>query len=86
MAEEIENTVKTTSDGTVKITVERYQELLEKSQEKAPVYNYTTMQKTPAMVANDNLMWGSVFMSGGLAVAGIGAVIFAVGLKQKRAL
>jgi hypothetical protein len=51
MADEVTTTneVKTASDGSVKISVEKYNELLEKSAAKPPVVNRTTVIKTNEM-------------------------------------
>lgn len=85
MADEITNTVKTVSDGTVTIAVERYQELLSQAAEKAPViYNQTI--KTPAMVAQDNKMWGLIFLGGGVVLSVFGAAVHALGRAQEKEL
>lgn len=90
MAEEVTSTnvVKTASDGTVKITVEKYQELLAKAaEEKRPVYpTYTTVEKTPAMVAADNQMWGTIFMGGGASIFLVGLFQFVHGMRQAKSL
>jgi len=80
MAEEVTNIseVKTASDGTVKISVEKYNELVAKAVAKPPVINRTTVIKTPEMVAEEYRMWG-----GGLM--GVGAAFFLVGLYLFRA-
>lgn len=80
MAESSENvqTIKTASDGTVKIAVEKYNELLEKAAAKPPVINRTTINKTPEMLAKENLAWGTTFM-------GLGASMFVVGVLRFRA-
>jgi hypothetical protein len=90
MAEEITTSevVKNVSNGTVQIAVERYEQLLAKaSEEKRPVYpTYTTVEKTPAMQAADNMMWGSMLMGGGVFTTVVGGIVFVIGLKQKKAL
>lgn len=85
MAEETVNTVRNISDGTVTIAVERYQELLEKSAEKTPVI-YNTVQKTQAMVAQDNKVWGGILLSGGLCLSVLGAGLHLLGRAQQKAL
>lgn len=85
MAEEVTNIAKSVSDGTVKITVERYQELLEKSAEKVPVV-YNTIQKTQAMVAEDNKVWGLVFLGGGVCLSVLGGGLHLLGRAQAKAL
>lgn len=72
------NAVKTASDGTVKIAVERYNELLEKAAEKPPVINKTVINKTAEMVAQDHRVWGGTFM-------GVGAALFVVGALRYKA-
>lgn len=68
-------TVKATSDGFVKIAVEKYNELLEKAAEKAPVIiNRTVIQKTDEMLAKEHQAWGWTFIGAGAALIGIGAV------------
>jgi hypothetical protein len=67
------NTVKTASDGTVKIAIEKYNELLEKAAAKPPVINRTTVIKTAEMLAKEHQAWGVSFM-------GLGAGMFVVGV------
>jgi len=86
MAEETTTSVTTTSDGHVKITLEKYQELQRLANEEKVYPHYTTVEKTPAMVASDNKMWGSVFMGGGASMFLIGALQFWTGVKQAKAL
>jgi hypothetical protein len=83
MADEVSNTtvesVKKTSDGSVKISVERYEELLEKAAAKPPVINRTTVHKTPEMLSQEHRAWGGTFM-------GLGASLFVIGaLRYRRA-
>ena len=52
MGEETLKSVKTVSDGSVTISVEKYQELVAKAAEKIPVVN-KVIHKTDAMVAAD---------------------------------
>lgn len=87
MAEEkiVSETVKSVSSGTVKITLEEYNDLLAKAAEKAPVI-YRTVQKTAEMVAKENVMWGSALLGGGLGLALIGGGILRTGIKQTKAL
>jgi len=72
------NEVKTTSDGTVKISVERYTELLEKAAAKPPIVNRTVI-KTDEMVAKENRMWGGTFMGVGASLATVGAFFYKAG-------
>lgn len=65
--------VKQMSDGSVKIAIEKYNELVEKAAEKAPVI-YKTIMKTPEMVAQDHKAWGWTFIGAGAAMVGIGAI------------
>jgi hypothetical protein len=71
------NEVKTTSDGSVKISVEKYNELLEKAAKPA-VINRTEIVKTAEMAAREYRMWGSIFM-------GLGVSLFIVGARLYRA-
>lgn len=63
--------VKTASDGTVKISVEKYEELLKKASRPTTV-NQTRIVKTAEMAAKDLRIWGGTFM-------GLGATLFTVG-------
>lgn len=81
MADEVINTVKSSSDGAVTITVERYQELLDKAAEKAPII-YRTVHKTAAIAAADNRAWGAVLMGFGTSFLVIGGIMYAVGRHQ----
>jgi phage head maturation protease len=69
--------VKKTSDGFVKISVEKYEELLEKSVYKPPVINRTVVHKTAEMLSQENRTWGGTFM-------GLGASLFVVGVLRYR--
>jgi Ethanolamine utilization protein EutJ (predicted chaperonin) len=88
MAEEVttSETVKKTSDGMVKISLEKYEELNRKANEPKVYPNYTTVQKTAAMQAADNKMYGCLWMGGGVSMVLIGAIQFAVGVRQGKAL
>jgi hypothetical protein len=70
--------VKTTSDGSVKISVETYNDLLAKAAVKPAVINRTTVNKTAEMAAKEYRMWGGSLM-------GIGATMFVVGASLYRA-
>lgn len=74
MGEEVTNIneVKTSSDGNVKISLERYNQLLKAAEAKPVVVNRTQVIRTAEMLAADYRMWG-----GGLM--GLGASMFAVG-------
>jgi len=85
MAEETTNVVKTASDGTVKITVEKYHELVAKAAEKAPIIHNVT-HKTKEVAAIDNKVWGAVFVGLGLSVAVIGGIVHMVGRAQLKEL
>ena len=89
------NTVKTASDGTVKIAVERYNELLERSPArrarsvgstrsstggaKPPVINRTVVEKTAEMLAREYQAWGATFMGLGASMFVVGALFFRAG-------
>jgi hypothetical protein len=82
MADEVTTTseIKTASDGTVKISVEKYNELLQKAAAKPPVINRTTVIKTDEMVAGENRMWGGTLMGVGASMFVIGAFRYKAGL------
>jgi len=84
MADEVSTSteVKTTSDGTVKISVEKYNELLEKAAAKPPVVNRTTVIKTDEMVAKENRMVGGTLMGLGGSLFVIGAFCYKAGLSK----
>jgi hypothetical protein len=68
-------TVKTASDGTVKIAIEKYNELLEKAaQPKTINQTVNRVIKTPEMAAADHRAWGTTFVLGGVAMAVVGAI------------
>jgi hypothetical protein len=73
------NEVKTTSDGSVKISVEKYEELLAKAATKPPVINRTTVVKTAEMVAQEYRMWGGSLMGLGVAMFSVGAFLYTKG-------
>ena len=78
-------TVTKSSSGNVKITLEEYNDLMERANRPQNVtYNQTV--KTAAQVAEDNIMWGAVFMGGGLCMSVFGTCIFLLGRAQKKAL
>ena len=79
MPEEVTNVseVKTSSDGTVKISIETYNDLLTKAN-RPPVINRTTVIKTAEMAAREYRIWGGAFM-------GLGAATFTVGVFLYRA-
>jgi hypothetical protein len=71
--------IKTTSDGTVKISVEKYNELLERAARKPVVINKTSVIKTEAMVAKELRMWGGGLMGLGASMFVVGAILFKAG-------
>lgn len=83
--EETTNVIKSVSDGNVTITVERYQELLEKAAEKAPVI-INTVQKTAAMAASDNKVFGGLLIGGGMAMSALGGIVYTIGRRQAKKL
>lgn len=74
------NEVKTASDGSVKISVEKYNELLEKAATKPPVVNQTTVIKTDEMVAKEYRMWGGTCMGLGASMFVVGVFLYKAGL------
>jgi hypothetical protein len=81
MPDEVTNIseVKTTSDGSVKISVEKYEELLAKAARKPPVVNQTTVVKTAEIAAKEYRVWGGTFMGLGASMFIIGAVLYNAG-------
>jgi len=93
-AHETVETIKTGSDGTVKIAIEKYNELLETIANQkvsildlngrltralnAPPINRTIIEKTPETAAQDHRVWGGTLM-------GLGASMFVVGALRFRA-
>jgi hypothetical protein len=73
------NEVKTTSDGSVKISVEKYEELLSKAAAKPPVINRTTVIKTAEIAAKEYRLWGGTLMGMGVALFAAGAVLYNAG-------
>lgn len=84
MAEAIETvqSIKTASDGTVKLSIEMYNELLEKAATKPPVINRTIVNKTAEMLAQEQRVWGGTFMALGSSLAVVGAFLYRVGKKS----
>jgi hypothetical protein len=83
MADEVTNIneVKKTSDGTVNIAVELYNDLLERAN-KPPVINRTVVNKTAEMLAAEHRAWGSTFMALGASFFVVGALRYKAGTKQ----
>jgi hypothetical protein len=81
MAEEVSTTVKSVSDGMVKISVEAYQDLLTKAAEKPPIV-HRHVNRTIDIVAADNKMIGGSLMGFGVALLVIGGAIYLKGRAQ----
>lgn len=94
MPESTETTeiVKNTSDGMVKITIEKYEDLMKKAAEKPPIVrqevvrNVTKVVKTPEIQAQDNIVAGYSLMTGGGCVFVIGLALFLKGRGQQAKL
>lgn len=69
--------------GSITIPVAIYEKLLADPQQKAP---YTVVQKSQAQIADDNQIWGTIFMFGGATLGIIGAAMHWLGRKQEHAL
>jgi hypothetical protein len=70
-------TVKTASDGTVKIAIEKYNELVEKAgQPKVVNQTVKRIVKTSEMAAQDHKAWGTTFVLGGAAMIVVGVIRF----------
>lgn len=80
MAEEVSTSTETkqTSDGTVKISVEKYHDLVAKSAEKPPVIHRTVL-KTDEMLAKESRLWGGTLMGLGGSMFVVGAGLFKSG-------
>ena len=72
------NAVKTMSDGSVKISIEKYEELLKRAAEKPPVV-HNVINKTVEMLAAEHRAWGGTFMGLGAAFFVVGAFRFKAG-------
>ena len=81
MPDEVTNIseVKTTSDGSVKISVEKYNELLAQAARKPPVINQTEIIKTAEIAAREYRMWGGSLMGLGAAMFTVGALLYRAG-------
>lgn len=67
------NEIRTSSDGRVDISIEKYNELTKAAAAKPPVINHTQVIRTPEMLAKEYRLWGGSLM-------GLGASMFAVGV------
>lgn len=83
MPEEASTTTETkvTSDGSVKISVEAYNDLLKRAATKPPVINRTNVVKTDEMLAKESKLWGGSLMGVGASLFAVGAGLFKSGLK-----
>lgn len=83
MPEEVSNIreITQTSDGNVKLSIEKYNELVEKAAVKPPVINRTQVIKTPEMAAQELRAWGGGLMALGATIFTVGALLFRAGLK-----
>lgn len=89
MAEEITNTetVKSSSDGTVKISIEKFEELTRRAnEEKNVVNNVTQIVKTNEQHAIDKVVSGDIMIAGGLVSTGLGLWVRFKGKTALRAL
>jgi len=82
-------TVKTASDGMVKIALEKYNELVDtiasqkgeliQLRNRPPVVNRTVVNKTAEMVSEEHRAWGGTFMLTGAAMVVVGAIRYKMG-------
>jgi hypothetical protein len=81
MAEEVSriSEIKTTSDGSVNISIEKYNELCEQAAAKPAVIHRTTVIKTPEMAAQELRVGGGSLMGLGGAMFVIGSVLLKIG-------
>jgi len=70
--------VKTSSDGSVKISIEKYEQLL-KAADKPTTINRTEVIKTAEQVAQGYRIWGGTFMGLGATLFIIGAILYNAG-------
>jgi hypothetical protein len=82
MPEEVTNIneVKRSSDGSVKISVETYNDLLAKAVAKPAQINRTTVIKTAEMAAKEYRVWGGSLMGIGATMFVVGAAIYRAGM------
>lgn len=80
MAEAVTNIheVKTASDGSVKISVEKYEELLSKAARPTTI-NRTEVIKTAEMAAREYRLWGGTLMGLGASMFTVGAFLYRAG-------
>jgi hypothetical protein len=79
MADEVTNIneVKTSSDGNVKLTLEKYNDLIRRANRPTEVIvNKTEVIKTAAILAQECRMWGGGLMALGASMFVVGAVIY----------
>jgi hypothetical protein len=67
-------TVKTASDGSVKISLEKFQELTAKANEPKTV-NVTRVMMTPAQRASADVLSGDISMLFGVMLLGVGGYL-----------
>lgn len=87
MSEQTKKTesVTTSSDGNVKISLERYNQLVKEASAEKFVQNiYTT--KTDKQQAMDNQMWGALWGGLGLATTVLGGIAVVIGRRQEKRL
>jgi hypothetical protein len=84
MPDEVTNIseVKTTSDGSVKISIETYNDLLTRAATKPPVINRTTVIKTAEMASKEYRVWGGTFMGLGSSMFIVGVLLYRAGLSK----
>jgi hypothetical protein len=84
MPDEVTNIseVKTTSDGSVKISIETYNDLLTRAAAKPPVINRTTVIKTAEMASKEYRIWGGTFMGLGGTMFVVGVFLYKAGLSK----
>lgn len=81
----ITETVTKASSGTVKITVEEYNDLTARASRPQTV-TYNRIEKTPEMAATDLVHMGAFLMAGGGSFFVIGAIQFIVGRGKLKTL
>lgn len=83
--DEISTTVTSTSDGTVTVKLEAWEELCRAAQAKAPIIQ-KVVHRTPEIQGRDNQTNGVGLMVVGAGIFITGAIKFVIGARQLKAI
>lgn len=83
--DEISTTVTSTSDGTVTVKLEAWEELCRAAQAKPPIIQQV-VHRTPEIQGRDNQTTGGALMVLGAGIFFTGAVKFVIGVRQLKAI